>query len=60
MRITKALIRMRRCTGRSAPVLLATPEDRFSCMEAQLMNEINFDHVYLNYSKTLVVEICTK
>ena len=21
------------------------------------MNEINFDHVYLNYSKTLVVEI---
>ena len=29
-RITKALIRLRRCAGWSAPLLFANPEDRFS------------------------------
>ena len=29
-RTTKALIRLRGCAGWSAPVLFATPEDRFS------------------------------
>ena len=33
-RITKALIRLRGCAGWSAPVLFATPEDRFSRDEA--------------------------
>ena len=35
-RITKALIRLRGCAGWSAPVLFATPEDRFSHDEAHL------------------------
>ena len=32
-RLTKALIRLRRCAGWSAPVLFANPEDRFYCVE---------------------------
>ena len=38
-RITKALIRMRGCTVWSVPLLFATPEDRFSRVEA---------HIYLD------------
>ena len=34
--ITKALIRLRRCAGWSAPVLFATTEDRFSRVEAHM------------------------
>ena len=34
--ITKVLIRLRRCAGWSAPLLFATPEDRFSRVEAQI------------------------
>ena len=36
-RITKALISLRRCTGWSAPLLFANPEDRVSRLETQMM-----------------------
>ena len=36
-RITKALIRLRGCAGWSVPVLFANPEDRFSRVEAQII-----------------------
>ena len=39
--ITKALIRMQGCAGWAAPLLLATPEDRFSRDNAQMMEEGN-------------------
>ena len=39
-RITKALIRLRGCACWSAPVLFAKPEDRFSRVEAHLVNEV--------------------
>ena len=35
--ITKALIRLRGCTGWSAPLLFANMEDRFSRVEAHLL-----------------------
>ena len=36
-RITKALIRLRECAGWFAPVLFATPEDRFSRFKARII-----------------------
>ena len=35
-RITKVLIRLRGCTGWSAPLLFANKEDMFSCNEAHI------------------------
>ena len=35
-RITKVLIRLRRCAGWSAPWLFANPEDRFYCIKAHI------------------------
>ena len=35
-RITKVLIRLRGCAGWSAPLLFPNPEDRSSCVEAQI------------------------
>ena len=35
-RITKALIRLRRCAGWSAPVLFVNPQDRFSSVNAHM------------------------
>ena len=37
--MTKALIRMRGCAGWSAPVLMQTPEDRFSRVEAHIISK---------------------
>ena len=36
-RITKVLIRLRRCAGWSAPLLFANTEDRFSHVDAHIM-----------------------
>ena len=36
-RITRALIRLRGCTGWSAPVLFASPEDRYPHVEAHMI-----------------------
>ena len=38
--ITKALTRLRGCAGWSAPVMFATPEDRFSFDEAHMQGTI--------------------
>ena len=35
--ITKQLISLRRCVGRSVPLLFANPEDRFSRVEAHMI-----------------------
>ena len=35
---TKALIRLRRCPGWSAPLLVQTSENRFSCVKAHLLS----------------------
>ena len=43
-RITKALIRLRRCAGWSAPVLFANPEDRFSRVAAHIVHTIGPDN----------------
>ena len=39
-RITKVLIRLRECAGWSAPLLFATPEYRFSHVEAHIISSI--------------------
>ena len=39
-RITKALIRLHRCAGWSAPLLFVNPEDRFSRVKAQIEPEV--------------------
>ena len=44
-RITQALIRLRGCAGWSAPVLFATPEDRFSHVEAQSCIMEKYNHI---------------
>ena len=57
-RITKVLIRLRGCAGWSAPVLFATPEDRFSPVEAHIVEckpnfKRNIPEVF-NISNTLL------
>ena len=51
LRTTKAQIRLRQCAGWSAPVLFATPEDRFSRIEAQI---ISFTELLMQISKLLL------
>ena len=38
--ITKALISLRRCAGWSAPLVFASPEDRFSRVEAHMISTV--------------------
>ena len=46
-RITKAQIRLRVCSGGSAPLLFATPVDRFSQVEAHFIVLFHFVQTYL-------------
>ena len=43
--ITKMLISLRGCTGWSAPLLLESPKDKFSCIEAQI-NTVKYENIH--------------
>ena len=38
--ITEALIRLYKCRGWCAPLFISNPEDRFSCIKAQIISVI--------------------
>ena len=40
--IIKVLIRLHVCAGWSAPLLFTNPEDRFSCIKAQVIVNLTF------------------
>ena len=45
--ITKALIRLQGCAGKSAPLLFASPKDQFSRVEAHMILKAMYAHSVL-------------
>ena len=52
--IKKALIRLRGCTGWSAPLFFANIEDRFSGFEAHIMVKLTCEHG-MHYSWAYII-----
>ena len=55
--ITVVPIRLHGCTGWSAPLLFANPDDRVSCIEAKIMKDwFEFSRFSSNYKLLMVMQ----